>query len=79
MQSETDIEFPPFWLDLCAEKLWRDTREVALRPKTFALLRYLAEHPERLSEKRDSSATFGARPVSITKVCEITSVRFVTR
>jgi DNA-binding winged helix-turn-helix (wHTH) protein len=53
MQGESDIEFPPFRLDVRAEKLWRDTQEVTLRPKTFALLRYLAEHPERLIRKEE--------------------------
>ncbi len=42
------ILFPPFRLDLASERLWRDTRVVPLRPKTFAILRYLAEHPGRL-------------------------------
>jgi DNA-binding winged helix-turn-helix (wHTH) protein len=53
MQGETDLLFPPFRLDLRAEKLWREDREIALRPKTFTILRYLAEHPERLVRKAE--------------------------
>ncbi len=45
------IDFPPYRLDLRDERLWRDQRAVALRPKTWALLRYLAEHPNVLVEK----------------------------
>jgi DNA-binding winged helix-turn-helix (wHTH) protein len=53
MQSETEIVFPPFRLDLRAEKLWREEQEIAIRPKTFAILRYLAQHPERLVSKAE--------------------------
>ena len=42
------LSFPPFRLDLGSERLWRGEREVPLRPKTFAVLRYLAERPGRL-------------------------------
>jgi len=42
------IEFPPFRLDVCDERLWRDDQALSLRPKTFAVLRYLAERPDRL-------------------------------
>src|SRR5262245_32293359 len=42
-----DVLFPPFRLDLAGERLWRETHEVRLRPKTFAVLRYLAERPGR--------------------------------
>jgi DNA-binding winged helix-turn-helix (wHTH) protein len=53
MQGESEIVFPPFRLDLRAEKLWCEEQEVALRPKTFAILRYLAQHPERLVSKAE--------------------------
>jgi DNA-binding winged helix-turn-helix (wHTH) protein len=43
-----EILFPPFRLDVLNEKLWRGAEAVPLRPKTFAILRYLAEHPGRL-------------------------------
>src|SRR5919197_85229 len=42
------VLFPPFRLDLVEERLWQDTRLIPLRPKTFAVLRYLAERPGRL-------------------------------
>ncbi|MDQ3777009.1 MAG: AAA family ATPase [Pseudomonadota bacterium] len=45
---EPDLTFPPFRLDLANERLWRGSELLALRPKAFLLLRYLAEHPERL-------------------------------
>lgn len=40
--------FPPFRLDLANEQVWRGTHLLAVRPKTFAVLRYLVEHPHRL-------------------------------
>jgi DNA-binding response OmpR family regulator len=46
--QERDLTFPPFRLDLANERLWRGSEPLALRPKAFRLLRYLAEHPERL-------------------------------
>src|SRR5262245_56301053 len=42
------LMFPPFHLDTVNEQLWRDGALVALRPKTFAVLHYLAAHPGRL-------------------------------
>ncbi len=42
------LSFPPFRLDLVSERLWRGEREIPLRPKTLAVLRYLAERPGRL-------------------------------
>ena len=42
------IEFPPFRLDVGDERLWRDGHVIALRPKTFAVLRHLIEHSGRL-------------------------------
>ena len=43
--------FGPFTLDPGRGTLLRDTREVKLRPKSFELLRYLAENPGRLIGK----------------------------
>jgi DNA-binding winged helix-turn-helix (wHTH) protein/predicted ATPase len=42
------LSFPPVRLDLLSERLWHGEREVPLRPKSFAVLRYLAERPGRL-------------------------------
>jgi DNA-binding winged helix-turn-helix (wHTH) protein/tetratricopeptide (TPR) repeat protein len=43
-----DVLFPPFRLDLAGARLWRGEREIRLRPKTLAVLLYLAERPGRL-------------------------------
>src|SRR5579872_4820811 len=48
MQLSSQLMFSPFRLDLATGKLWRADKLVPLRPKAFAVLRYLAEHPGRL-------------------------------
>ena len=48
MRPEPDLVFPPFRLDLAQHQLWRGTERVPLRPKAFAVLRYLAAHAPRL-------------------------------
>src|SRR5262245_36450110 len=45
------VIFPPFQLDLSNEQLRRHMQTIALRPKTFAVLRYLVEHPGVLVTK----------------------------
>lgn len=40
--------FSPFRLDLEQERLWKASTEVSLRRKPFAILRFLAENPQRL-------------------------------
>lgn len=47
------LSFPPFHLDLANEQLWCGERLLVLRPKTFAILRYLVEHAERLVTKEE--------------------------
>jgi DNA-binding winged helix-turn-helix (wHTH) protein len=42
------LSFPPFRLDVAEERLWKNGRELYLRPKPFAILRYLTRHPRRL-------------------------------
>ncbi|HEV8717306.1 MAG TPA: winged helix-turn-helix domain-containing protein [Candidatus Binatia bacterium] len=42
------LYFPPFHLDLANEQLWRGKQPLPLRPKPFALLRYLVEHAGQL-------------------------------
>jgi len=49
--SSQIIAFPPFALDLRAGSLLRDGAAVNLRPKTFAVLVYLAQHPGELVTK----------------------------
>jgi len=43
-----ELHFPPFRLDLLNERLYRGPDAVPLRPKAYAVLRHLAEHPDRL-------------------------------
>jgi Transcriptional regulatory protein, C terminal len=42
------LSSPPFRLDLVEERLWKGNREVRLRRKPFAILRFLAQNPRRL-------------------------------
>jgi DNA-binding winged helix-turn-helix (wHTH) protein len=42
------LSFPPFRLDVAEERLWKNGRELHLRAKPFAILRYLTRHPRRL-------------------------------
>jgi len=43
----------PFRVDLRAGLLRRDHEPIALRPKTWSVLRYLVEHPDQLITKRE--------------------------
>ena len=45
------IEFPPYRMDLNEQLLWRNRQVVTLRPKTWKLLRFFAEHPQVLIPK----------------------------
>jgi DNA-binding winged helix-turn-helix (wHTH) protein/tetratricopeptide (TPR) repeat protein len=47
------VSFGPFRLDPHTESVWRDADEIRLRPKTFAVLKYLAENPRRLVTKEE--------------------------
>ena len=47
------ILFPPFRLDPINERLMRDQEVIPLRPKSFAVLRYLAERPDELVRKEE--------------------------
>jgi DNA-binding winged helix-turn-helix (wHTH) protein len=40
-------------LDLGNESLWRDDERIPLRPKTFAVLRYLVTNSRRLVTKEE--------------------------
>jgi DNA-binding winged helix-turn-helix (wHTH) protein/tetratricopeptide (TPR) repeat protein len=42
------LHFAPYCLDLANELLWRCADVVPVRPRAFAVLRYLAAHPGRL-------------------------------
>ncbi|MBI3246076.1 MAG: winged helix-turn-helix domain-containing protein [Deltaproteobacteria bacterium] len=53
MSGAVQASFPPFRLDAINEQLWRDDVLLSLRPKPFAVLRYLAEHPGRLITREE--------------------------
>src|SRR5262245_48075586 len=48
MSSAPCLCFPPFHLDLTTETLWCGPQRLLLRPKAWALLRYLVENSPRL-------------------------------
>lgn len=65
MKTHAELLFPPFRLDVANEQLWRGEQLIALRPKTFAILRYLVEHPGRLVTKEELlHAVWGETQVS---------------
>lgn len=51
MTSASHLLFPPFRFDPVNEQLWRGVEVISLRRKTFAVLRYLLEHPGQLVTK----------------------------
>src|SRR5256885_739531 len=52
MQMGKDITFGPFRLDLADESLRQGARSISLRPKAFAVLKLLLEHPGLLVTKQ---------------------------
>jgi predicted ATPase/DNA-binding winged helix-turn-helix (wHTH) protein len=50
--AATTIDFAPFQLDLSGGQLLRDGKPIRLRPKPFAVLRYMAERPGELLSKQ---------------------------
>src|SRR5215831_12021282 len=53
MERQHRIAFGPFCLDVTHGRLWRGEHVLALRPRSLAVLRYLAEHPGRLVTKAE--------------------------
>jgi len=51
--SRVFLEFAGLHLDMQDECLWRGGQMIQLQRKTFAVLRYLAEHPNRLVKKEE--------------------------
>jgi DNA-binding winged helix-turn-helix (wHTH) protein/tetratricopeptide (TPR) repeat protein len=45
--------FPPFRLDPLAQRLLRGDERLSIKPRAFAVLRYLVERPERLITKQE--------------------------
>jgi DNA-binding winged helix-turn-helix (wHTH) protein len=59
------LSFPPFALDVVNETLLRDGVEVAVQAKQFCILRYLAEHPQRLVKHEElKEAVWGSNVIS---------------
>lgn len=48
MTLDQPMYFSPFCLDPCHACLWRGAERIALIPKDFAILSYLATHPYRV-------------------------------
>src|SRR5215472_12229255 len=53
MPDVHELWFGPFRIDLQDERLWRGAQVLRLRPKSFAVLRYLLERPGRLVTKEE--------------------------
>jgi DNA-binding winged helix-turn-helix (wHTH) protein len=53
MESEVELTFGPFRLDVTHGRLWRGAQSLALRRRSQAMLRYLVEHPGRLVTKAE--------------------------
>ena len=47
------LEFGPYRLETGPDRLWRDSEEIALRPKSLKVLAYLARRPGRLVTKEE--------------------------
>jgi len=53
MAPEQAVRFGPYRLDASEEQVWRGQELVKLTPKSFSVLRYLAERPKRLVTKEE--------------------------
>lgn len=53
MSVERTVCFSSFRLDLVNRQLWGGQERIPLRPKSFAVLRYLVEHAERLVTREE--------------------------
>ena len=53
MDQEHAIAFGPFRLETTQGRLWRGDQVIALRPRSLAMLGYLAAHPGRLVTKAE--------------------------
>jgi hypothetical protein len=51
MRFDGQVAFGPFRLDAANERLWDGSQVIALRPKPFAVLKYLIEHHGQLVTK----------------------------
>src|SRR5262245_26445974 len=53
MMQEYHLTFGPFRLETTQARLWRGEQAIPLRPRTGAVLQYLATHPGRLVTKTE--------------------------
>ena len=53
MTHEHDLIFGPFRFETTVARLWRGAQLVPLRPRTRAVLQYLARHPRRVVTKTE--------------------------
>jgi predicted ATPase/DNA-binding winged helix-turn-helix (wHTH) protein len=53
MKADKQFQFGPFRLDESNECLWRDSEAITLRPKAYAVLKYLVERPGALVTKQE--------------------------
>ena len=53
MAAEQALRFGPYRLDASEEQVWRGQEVVKLTPKSFSVLRYLAERPKHLVTKEE--------------------------
>ena len=67
MTQSTQFQFAPFRLDPSQISLWRDAEEVALSPKVFDLLCYLARHAGRWSPRTNCSMRCGSGVSSVSR------------
>src|ERR1051325_3476891 len=56
MSDGKQVFFPPFTLDISNQLLKRGSEKIFLRPKSFAVLAHLAEHPDRLISREELMA-----------------------
>ena len=61
MPSASCLFFLGFRLDLTTETLWEGPQHLPVRPKAWALLRYLVEHPHRLIPQAELLAAIWQR------------------
>src|SRR5215470_5562320 len=79
MAQADDPEAGAVWLDLEHEQLWRGGQALHLRPKSFALLRYLVAQPGRVVSKDElvqavwpeTAVSDGVLAVSITEIRQV--------
>ncbi len=50
---DTSLSFGPFRLDSEEEVLWKGSERLVVKPKAFAVLRYLVDRPQQLVKKQD--------------------------